>query len=36
VRPFPAALWQRARVVARYAVARDGAVRRGDGAKPND
>jgi len=33
VRPFPAALWQRARVVARYAVARDGAVRRGDGAR---
>jgi hypothetical protein len=33
VRPFPAAVWQRAQVVARYAVARDGSVRRivGDG-----
>ena len=28
VRPFPAAVWQRARVVARYAVGRDGHVRR--------
>jgi hypothetical protein len=28
VRPVPAALWQRARVVARYAVALDGSVRR--------
>jgi hypothetical protein len=28
VRPVPAALWQRARVVARYAVAQDGGVRR--------
>ena len=28
VRPFPAAIWQRARVVARYAVGRDGSVRR--------
>ena len=28
VRPFPAAVWQRARVVARYAVGRDGSVRR--------
>jgi hypothetical protein len=28
VRPVPAALWQRARAVARYAVAQDGSVRR--------
>jgi hypothetical protein len=28
VRPVPAALWQRARAVARYAVSRDGGVRR--------
>jgi hypothetical protein len=28
VRPVPAALWQRARVVARYAVSKDGGVRR--------
>jgi hypothetical protein len=38
VRPYPAALWQRARVVARYAVALDGGVRRAfaEGAPPSD